>query len=159
MHICSTVAEAETHAFAGRCIAIPKQLADGGVQHEVLGRPTPLRDWADRLFSYGPGAPANARSLVIIHARDDDQLGRQYVLNPAGATVGRELDNTIVLRSDVVSRHHARLEQREDGWWVIDSGSTHGTQLDDTRVQEARLSCGVLIRMGDTIFKFESGES
>lgn len=159
VHSCSTVAEAEAHAFAGRCIAIPRQLTDGGVQREVLGRPTPLRDWADRLFSYGPGAPADACALVVIYSRDDDQLGRSYVLNSVGATVGRELDNTIVLRSDFVSRHHARLEKREDGWWVIDSGSTHGTQIDDERVQEARLLDGARVRMGDTIFRFGSGRA
>lgn len=155
VYYCGTVAEAETRAFAGQCIAIPRRLSDGGIESEPqLGRPDPVRDWADRLFSYGPGAPAHVDRLIIIYAADAALLGRGFTLNPAGVSVGRGADNTIVLASDGVSRCHARLERRGDGWWVIDQGSTNGTFLRDERVQEARLGSGDLLQIGGTIFKF-----
>jgi hypothetical protein len=154
VYYCNTVADAETRAFAGQCIAIPKPLSDGGVQSEQLGRPDPVRDWADRLFSYGPGSRPDSDSLLVLYSRDAELLGRHYALNPAGATVGRGTDNTIVLASDSASRCHARFEKRADGWWVIDNGSTNGTWVNDEQVREARLHAGDRLRIGDTILKF-----
>jgi uncharacterized protein (TIGR02996 family) len=153
VYYCNTVLDAETRAFAGQSIAIPKPLSDGGVRTEALGRPDPVRDWADRLFSYGPGAPRDCDSLVVIYARDE-LLGRRYTLNPEGATIGRATDNTIVFDADAISRRHARLERRGDHWWVIDIGSTNGTYVNDEQVQEARLRDGDRLKIGATIFKF-----
>jgi hypothetical protein len=50
---CDTVEEAASHALAGHCIAVPKNLEGGGVRLDtsrVLGRPDPLGNWARRLF-------------------------------------------------------------------------------------------------------------
>jgi two-component system, cell cycle response regulator len=98
--------------------------------------------------------------LVVIYSRDAEFLGRRYPLkpSPAGITVGRHSGNTIVLGSDAVSRQHARFEQRGDGWWVVDSGSTHGTFVNEEQVQGALLHPGDRIRVGDTIFKVISAE-
>lgn len=161
VHYCDTVADAETRALAGQCIAIPKQLSDGGVESLVLGRPDPVRDWADRLFSIGrrraPGSPMGAGFLVILYSRDPELVGDHLALGaaPAVTTVGRGADNTIVLDDDPVSRSHARFEQRADGWWVIDSGSTNGTFVNDEQVREALLRPGDRVRIGDTILRLE----
>lgn len=47
---CSTVDEAASRALAGQCVAIPKELSDGGVDEAALGRPDPAALWANRLF-------------------------------------------------------------------------------------------------------------
>lgn len=157
VHYCDTVADAEQRAFAGQCIAIPKQLSDGGVETLMLGRPDPVRMWADRLFSRGPGAAErpDAASLVVIWSRDQQRLGQRSLLDPAQAvTVGRGADNTVVLDGDSVSRRHARFERRADGWRVIDDGSTNGTYVNDEQVQDAPLRDGDRVRVGDTIWKF-----
>jgi two-component system, cell cycle response regulator len=98
--------------------------------------------------------------LVIIYSRDSELLGHRYPLEPSpeGITVGRHSENTIVLGSDGVSRRHARFEQRADGWWVVDSGSTHGTFVNEEQVQGALLHPGDRIRVGDTIFKLVSAQ-
>ena len=49
-------------------------------------------------------------------------------------TIGRNADNDIVLPSEGVSRHHARLDAVEAGWMVTDLGGINGTWLDDQRV-------------------------
>lgn len=95
--------------------------------------------------------------LIVIYSRDERLLGRSYALGsfPAVVTVGRHSENTIVLESDGVSRRHARFEQREDGRWVVDSGSTNGTFVNEEQVQGqgARLRCGDRVKVGATIFK------
>ncbi|MBQ6135780.1 MAG: FHA domain-containing protein, partial [Kiritimatiellae bacterium] len=43
-------------------------------------------------------------------------------------TIGREIGNTIApLSADGLSRHHARIFAKEDGWYVEDLGSTNGS--------------------------------
>jgi len=163
VYYCDTVADAESRALAGQCIAIPKRLSDGGVESCTLGRPDPVQDWAGRLFSGGPGRRAPPGSevradicfVVIIYSRDAQMLGHCHALrsSPAPTTVGRGVDNAIVLAADSVSRSHARFEKRADGWWVIDNGSTNGTYVNDEQVQEALLRYGDHVKIGDTIFK------
>jgi hypothetical protein len=161
VYYCDTVADAETRALAGQCIAIPKQLSDGGVASEVLGRPDPVRDWAGRLFSIGrrptSGSQATGGSLVILYSRDQELVGDRLALAaaPAVTTIGRGADNTIVLGRDSVSRSHARFEERADGWWVSDCGSTNGTYVNDEQVREALLRPGDRVKIGDTIFRLD----
>jgi diguanylate cyclase (GGDEF)-like protein len=104
---------------------------------------------------------AHARSafLLIIYARDSSLLGRGLALGPPGAvvTVGRHGENTIVLNSDGTSRRHARFEEREDGWWVVDTQSTNGTYVNDEPVTSAPVRCGDHIKIGGTIFKGACG--
>jgi diguanylate cyclase (GGDEF)-like protein len=102
---------------------------------------------------------AGGDCLVIIYSRDTAQLGRRFVLDasPAGCTVGRGADNTVVLESETCSRRHARFERRGDEWWVIDERSTNGTYVNDEPVQSTPLRRGDHIKIGDTIFKYLAG--
>jgi len=56
-----------------------------------------------------------------------------------------------------VSRRHARLLRRPDGWYLEDLQSTNGTFLNEIRLppgQPARLSAGDLIRLGQFTLLF-----
>lgn len=154
---CDTVAEAETRAFAGQCIAIPKPLTDGGIESMVLGRPDPVAIWADRLFSIGPrrGGEAERDHLIVLYSRDEALVGRSFFLG-AGPTIeiGRGTDNNIVLNSDGISRSHARLERRADGWWLVDHDSTNGIYVGGQQVHEAPLRDGDRFQLGDTVLQF-----
>ncbi|MBL9103794.1 MAG: FHA domain-containing protein [Myxococcales bacterium] len=151
---CDTLADAEARAHAGHCIAIPRRLADGGGSDElVLGRPDPVRDWADRLFTLGPGARDSDR-LLVLYARDPELVGRHFVLAEAEpTTLGRGADNTVVLADDGLSRRHARLERRADGWWLVDVGSTNGTFVNDVQVHEQRLLDGDRVTLGGCVLR------
>ena len=99
--------------------------------------------------------PENGRpgGLVAIWSRTHDILGRHYPFG-AGITIGRKSDNAIVLDHDGVSRHHARIERRDDAWWIVDAGSMNGTMLNDAKVTEARLAFGDHVTIGGgVIFK------
>jgi two-component system cell cycle response regulator len=98
--------------------------------------------------------------LVVIYAPSSSELGRRYVLSLPSVAIGRGRDNDIVLKSDCVSRRHARLERRPDGVYLIDVGSTNGTFVNDDaqRVTERRLRRGDQFSIGDTIFKFLTGD-
>jgi len=98
--------------------------------------------------------------LVVIYAPSPKDLGRRYLLGLPRVAIGRGRDNDIVLASDSVSRRHARLERRPDGIYLIDLDSTNGTFVNEEpqRVRERRLRRGDQFSIGDTIFKFLTGD-
>jgi len=50
-------------------------------------------------------------------------------------TLGRNADNDIVLPTEGVSRHHARLQATALGWELIDLGGINGTWLNERRLR------------------------
>jgi serine/threonine protein kinase len=66
-------------------------------------------------------------------------------------TLGRNLDNDIVLPADGVSRHHTRLQATSLGWEAVDMGGVNGTWLDEHRLRPEEptpLSVGSVLRIG-----------
>jgi DNA-binding response OmpR family regulator len=63
-----------------------------------------------------------------------DPAGQEHPLTGETITVGRAVENDIVITSKRVSREHARVQR--EGWRVIleDLGSTNGTFLNDERL-------------------------
>lgn len=63
------------------------------------------------------------------------------------ATIGRAADNTIVLTSEMISRHHATLSW-ENGQIVLTDSSTNGTFINGVRQQRAVLAGGEGVQIG-----------
>jgi DNA-binding response OmpR family regulator len=84
-----------------------------------------------------------------------DPTGREHLLTGETITIGRALENDIVITSKRVSREHARV--RREGWRVIleDLDSTNGTFLNDERVLAPQeLHDADRIKIGDVILIF-----
>jgi DNA-binding response OmpR family regulator len=84
-----------------------------------------------------------------------DPTGREHPLTGDSITIGRALENDIVITSKRVSREHARV--RREGRRVIleDLGSTNGTFLNDERVlSSVELHDGDGIKIGDVTLVF-----
>ena len=64
-------------------------------------------------------------------------------------TVGKAGDNDLVLEDDTVSRHHCELTRAPDGVHVRDLESTNGTRVDGTRIREAVLGAGQVLKVGE----------
>ena len=73
-------------------------------------------------------------------------------------TIGRASSNTIVLDDEEVSRHHAVIRWRADGFVIADQRSTNGTCVGDQRVDERVLADGNVIRIGDTHLRFTESD-
>lgn len=75
-------------------------------------------------------------------------VSRQVELTRNSYGLGREADNDIALPAEVVSRKHARLEKRPDGWWYVDLGSKNGTFHDGEQIQQIKLRDGMQLQIG-----------
>lgn len=72
-------------------------------------------------------------------------------------TVGRGLNNDIILEDTRVSRHHAQLRYKARRFWVTDLNSTNGTYINGERISEADLRNGDVLSLGGLELTFREG--
>jgi hypothetical protein len=87
-------------------------------------------------------ASANPTKAFLIVNGD-----RHVPLNRAVVTLGRKLDNTIIVDDPRVSRHHAQLRQKYGRWILYDLGSASGTFVNNHKVEECLLQPGDVISL------------
>jgi transcriptional regulator with GAF, ATPase, and Fis domain len=95
------------------------------------------------------GAPAGLLALVLSGAHK----GTSKVVG-GRLTIGKASDNDLVLTDDTVSRHHCEIVRAPDGLHVRDLESTNGTKIDGTRIREAMVQPGSVLRVGEVEIQF-----
>ena len=95
----------------------------------------------------------------LVWERSDGQR-TEFPLDGAAFEVGRGKEVAIRIDEPLVSRSHARLERRPDGWIVSDLGSTNFTRVNGQRVRsECALADGDELRFGRARCRFLIGEA
>jgi pSer/pThr/pTyr-binding forkhead associated (FHA) protein len=80
--------------------------------------------------------------------------GTTIQLGQAPILIGRAPECTLVLEDDYASGRHARLSLQQGTWMVEDLGSTNGTFLGRSRVQDpVPVAPGVPVRVGRTVLE------
>jgi hypothetical protein len=106
-------------------------------------------------------APESAAGTSAIPTEQADyalllRIGpRQIAMQGDQLTVGRGLENDIIVDDQQVSRSHARFANRGGRWMVEDLGSSHGTYVNGQRVQRTLLRAGDQVRVGATVLHLE----
>ena len=72
------------------------------------------------------------------------------VFRPSGekTTIGRQQDSDIFMDDITVSRNHAVLLHKDDGYYISDEGSLNGTYVNHVRVETQKLSDGDQVQIG-----------
>ena len=70
-------------------------------------------------------------------------------------TIGRGLENNVVLLDDAVSTAHAQIVQEGDAYFIVDLKSSNGTFLDGVKAQKSQLRNGGKIKVGASTLLFE----
>jgi DNA-binding NtrC family response regulator len=97
-----------------------------------------------RLARGAQGASAGVVATVLsgLHKGTTRPVGTRMTIGKAG-------DNDLVLGDDTVSRHHCELVRTGQGISVKDLNSTNGTRVDGIRVQEAIITPGSVLKVGE----------
>ncbi len=93
---------------------------------------------------------------VRLSLEDGEAVPAQLDLRHDGPTsLGRGLENTVVLNDKCASKQHAEIYPDQGRWFVRDLGSRNGVTVNGHRVHgEAELPSGARLVLGDVCFRF-----
>ncbi|HEY3120725.1 MAG TPA: FHA domain-containing protein [Vicinamibacteria bacterium] len=132
-----------------------------------------------------PPAPSTSASgeiespTLVMRAPEDEEAGHTLVLrawsvlavlegpaagqafelsHESGTSIGRGLNNDIVLDDAAVSSQHCRIRPEAEGFVVHDLDSTNGTYVNDRRVTRHVLAEGDQIRIGESLLQYRTDQ-
>lgn len=85
---------------------------------------------------------------------EKNQVQERLIPDNGFLSLGRGLDNAVILDDPQVSRHHARLVAGPRGWLLKDLESDYGIQVNGDPVESCFLKDGDLIRIGQQVLEF-----
>jgi FHA domain-containing protein len=76
------------------------------------------------------------------------RAGESFTIEEERVSIGRTPDAGVFLDDVTVSRNHALLVHRQDGYYIDDLGSLNGTYVNRRRIESHRLEDGDEIQIG-----------
>jgi hypothetical protein len=93
-------------------------------------------------------APAVAQPVASLRPVEGDMAGRDFPLHKTLISVGRGLDNDLVIDDPRVSRHHAQITFRHSHYLLRDQRSTNGTFVNSQPIETVVLASGDRVSFG-----------
>jgi len=130
-------------------IALPQAAADGPPDDEgtavFADEHTVMLSDQQRTHIYGHGQSQADHSIdgLLIRTRDGDK--RFDADKPV--RIGRDARSDVVADDAAVSRYHANIGRRSDGWWFVDH-SNSGSFIDGERVKEKKFTEQTVVQLG-----------
>jgi pSer/pThr/pTyr-binding forkhead associated (FHA) protein len=87
-----------------------------------------------------------AQALLVV--RRGPNAGTTFLVDTDDTSIGRDTESSVFLDDITVSRKHAALERRGNGWYVRDRGSLNGTYVNGEQVDETKLATGDELQIG-----------
>jgi len=130
---------------------------------------TPPPGAAHRLFDTAHGIPAMVPAfpsrptapppLATVLVRSGSLRGQRLPIRTPVVNIGRAEYNDLVLGEESVSASHAKLQRRDETWFLADLDSTNGTFVDGDQVRgEVPLLPGSTVRFGDVTMLFDPSD-
>ncbi len=144
-------------------------LGEFGIQAQLLASPEEEQQEPQGPETPAPSAGDFGHTMVYSPSREARRLdpvddrrkallvggGSRNVLSGSRVVIGRSREADIVLQDPNISRRHAELRRDEEGWQIVDLGSTNGIKVNGRRVDHQPLSPGDEIKIGVTDLTFE----
>jgi hypothetical protein len=104
--------------------------------------------------------PTEAASLADLGVEREVAVlswdGERRILENKRSVLGRSRDVDVQIEDPNVSRRHAEIVQEGSAYWLVDLGSTNGTEVEGRRVQRAPLADGSRFTIGETTVTFST---
>ena len=127
-------------------------VADSGVPRrtiqvvaETQAAPAVSQSSDTQVIPAQPAAAPAARARLLLMTSSGTHV---IPLDSTLMTIGRGLNNDIILEDARVSRNHAQLRYRSRRFWLTDLGSTNGTFVNGEPVTERALRDGDVVSLG-----------
>ena len=121
----------------------------------VLRSESPTPSLANTLFNQKLVVTPSEPLATLEVLNEGPSKGIRYAIRTPLAQVGRGASNDVRLTDESVSEIHAKLELRDDGWYVVDMNSTNGTYVGGSRITGERRLDGVPdVRFGGVKLRF-----
>jgi pSer/pThr/pTyr-binding forkhead associated (FHA) protein len=91
--------------------------------------------------------------VPVIEIVQGNEAGRSYRFEKNIVTIGRSLDNDVVLTDIAVSRRHTRLARQGNNVFVEDMGSGNGTVVNGIKTPRSPVTSSDRIELGNTVFR------
>jgi pSer/pThr/pTyr-binding forkhead associated (FHA) protein len=131
----------EAANYCARCGAL--LIRDEGGPHATMAfTPEEVADDDGAL----PELALEATALVV--RSGGGRAGETFTVESDETIIGRSPECEIFLDDVTVSRRHAALARRDDGFYINDLGSLNGTYVNRRRVESAKLSDGDDVQIG-----------
>jgi pSer/pThr/pTyr-binding forkhead associated (FHA) protein len=124
--------------------------AEAGAQ---VRKPEPPR----QATPYVPPSQSRRPLATLVITNVGPTNGQRFDVRVPLAHIGRGAHNDIAINDDSVSESHAKLQRREDGWFLTDLGSTNGTYVGGSRFNgERKLEGTSELRFGGVKMSFQA---
>jgi len=106
-----------------------------------------------------PSRPTAPPPLATVLVRNGSLRGQRLPIRTPVVNIGRAEYNDLVLGEESVSAAHAKLQRRDETWFLADLDSTNGTFVDGEQVRgEVPLLPGSTVRFGDVTVLFDPSD-
>jgi pSer/pThr/pTyr-binding forkhead associated (FHA) protein len=123
-----------------------------------LGRPEPGEEqpttMSYRVDEAGEYQPVDLEEEVdrvgaaLVIRSGGGRSGESFTIDQDRMSIGRTPDAAVFLDDVTVSRNHALVVRRDDGYYIDDLGSLNGTYVNRRRIESHRLEDGDEIQIG-----------
>lgn len=118
------------------------------------GRQDPLaEDNETSIISQEKGSNIARAKLSVLSG---EQAGEEWYLNRVNTSLGRALENDIILLDIASSRKHAQLIRHAEGFTLLDLQSANGIYINQRRISEEEIYDGDIIEIGETQVRFDT---
>jgi hypothetical protein len=145
-HVTLTI---ETGVRRGRC-RVHAELAGSG-----SGALDPI-DTTQTIHTAELRAMANAGPQAATQEKLQLMIGDRVIPLSQSLSIGRSLDNDVIVQVPSVSRRHAQIVFRHGRWLLRDLQSTHGTRVNGHSIDECVLRAGDTITLGDVTVQVQA---
>ncbi len=88
------------------------------------------------------------RGPALVIRAGGGRVGESFTVDRERTSIGRRPESDVFLDDVTVSRDHALLTRRGDGWHLDDMGSLNGTYVNRSRIESQRLEEGDELQIG-----------
>jgi len=106
----------------------------------------PIADEATQIIDLRDARSKAEVPRLVVHTRDRGDI--EYRVEDDGLTIGRGVDNDVVISDIAASRQHAIIQVRDGRYFLADLGSGNGTRVAGRKITEVALKGGEEVEIG-----------